>query len=83
MSSVLLRKPAGHIIEGATTVADTACCVHCGGHWVVQRGSGIARGFCMNCNGPYCGPGCQNCIPTEKMLETIERNHARMTRSWW
>lgn len=52
--------------------AKTLQCVHCGGHWIPRPGSGTVRGFCMNCNGPICGPGCAACIPTEQLLENIE-----------
>lgn len=30
------------------------------------------RGFCMNCNGPICGPDCAECVPLEQFLENIE-----------
>jgi hypothetical protein len=51
----------------------TLQCVHCGGHWVPQPGSGRVRGFCQNCMGPVCGPGCAACVPTEQLLENIEK----------
>lgn len=51
----------------------TVQCVHCGGHWVPQPGSGRVRGFCGRCNGPICGPCCQSCVPTEQLLENLER----------
>ena len=47
-------------------------CVHCGGQYPCQPGSGKVRGFCMRCNGPVCGPGCAECVPEEMMLEIIE-----------
>lgn len=50
----------------------TLQCVHCGGHWECRPGSGKTRGFCMNCNGPICGPKCRECIPHEKWLEIQE-----------
>lgn len=54
-------------------VATLQCC-HCGGHWVPRPGSGMERGFCMNCNGPVCGRDCAgSCIPVEQMLENIEQ----------
>lgn len=28
----------------------------------------------MRCAGPVCGPDCAECIPTEVLLENIERN---------
>lgn len=51
-------------------------CVHCGGQFPHQPGSGKIRGFCMNCNGPVCGPGCAECIPTELYLENLEHGRA-------
>lgn len=36
------------------------------------RGARI-RGFCQNCNGPVCGPGCAVCVHVEQMLENIEQ----------
>ena len=50
----------------------TLQCVHCGGHFPVQPGSGKVRGFCMRCRGPVCGPKCAECVPTEQLLENIE-----------
>lgn len=44
-------------------------CVHCQQIWIVQRGSGKKRGFCMNCMGPTCGSKkCNTCIPLEIAL---------------
>ena len=53
--------------------AATLQCVHCGGHWVPRPGSRRVRGFCTNCHGPICGPGCQQCVPAEQLLENLER----------
>lgn len=50
----------------------TLQCVHCGGHFPHQPGSGKIRGFCMRCNGPICGPNCQECVPWEAYLEILE-----------
>ncbi len=54
----------------------TLQCVHCGGHWVPRPGSGIQRGWCSRCNGPICGAGCVDCVPTEQLLENIEHGRA-------
>lgn len=54
--------------------ASTVQCVHCGGHFIPKPGSGIVRGFCCNCGGPICGPGCQACVPTEQLLENYEKH---------
>lgn len=51
----------------------TLQCCHCGGHWICQPGSGRIRGFCMNCNGPICGPSCATCIPTDLLLTNMEK----------
>lgn len=50
----------------------TAQCVHCSGHFLIQPGSGRVRGFCQNCMGPVCGPGCAACVHFEQLLENIE-----------
>ena len=72
-------KEAGEIIicgDGPETRQPTLQCVHCGCHWVASPGSGRVRGYCMNCNGPVCGPGCSKCVPMEQMLENIEQGRA-------
>lgn len=61
--------------------ADTLQCVHCGGHFVVNPGSGKIRGMCTRCAGPICGPGCKECVPVETYLEIMEgtRNPTAVT----
>jgi hypothetical protein len=54
----------------------TLRCVHCGGHWTVRPGSGRVRGFCQNCMGPVCGPGCAACVPVDLMLTNLEVGRA-------
>lgn len=51
----------------------TIQCCHCGGQWVPKPGSGIERGFCQNCNGFVCGPGCAACVNVEQLLDNIEK----------
>ena len=52
---------------------ETLMCVHCQMHWTIQPGSGMTRGFCMNCNGPTCGKKkCDACVPWEKAVEIRE-----------
>lgn len=68
------RKPSGAIMLDGIEVAHTLQCCHCGGHYVSVKGSGKRRGFCMKCMGVTCGSvKCDNCIPTEKMLDNIEK----------
>ena len=71
-----MRRPAGHILLDDKEVADTAQCVHCAAHFIVKKGSGKKRGYCMNCAGVVCGPQCAECVPYEKKLEAIERRDA-------
>lgn len=52
--------------------ARTLQCCHCGGHWVPRPGSGRVRGYCTNCAGPVCGPGCAECVPLEQLLRNYE-----------
>lgn len=68
-----VRNPAGAIFVDGQQVADTLQCVHCGGHWVPQKGSGKVRGFCRRCMGPVCGPQCAVCTPLEKWLDHVEK----------
>lgn len=51
----------------------TVQCVHCGGHYVPEHGSRKIRGYCMNCGGYVCGPGCEKCVPVEQLLENYEK----------
>lgn len=74
MASESLRQPSGHILRDGAEVADTRQCVHCGRHWIWQRGSGRKRGFCMQCMGITCGgPRCDPCLPLERRLELYEK----------
>lgn len=68
--AVLIMDPGSDkpILEAATVQ-----CVHCGGHWFPQPGSGKVRGFCTRCNGPICGPDCAACVPVEQLLENYEK----------
>ena len=53
--------------------AATLSCCHCGCHWVPVPGSGRVRGYCQNCAGFVCGPGCATCVPVEVYLENVEK----------
>ena len=69
----------GVILEGTREVADTTQCVHCGGHFVMVKGSGVTRGFCMCCGGITCGKReCSTrCVPLEAQLEHLEGKRNR------
>jgi hypothetical protein len=63
----------GYIIIDGKEVGETLQCCHCMRHWMVQRGSGVRRGFCVKCGGPTCGkPGCDQCVPAEARMELVE-----------
>lgn len=72
-------KKSGYLLvtsPDGTREADTAQCVHCQKIWVIKKGSGIERGWCMNCCGPTCGDkNCCNCVPFIKKIEDIERKN--------
>ena len=76
MRSNTKLRPAGTLTilgaSGETTESDLLQCVHCGGHFTLNPGSGKTRGFCMNCNGPVCGKSCEKCVPIEQWLENRE-----------
>lgn len=68
-------KEDGYLVGPDGNVAgETLQCRHCQAHWVIQRGSGKQRGFCLKCMGPTCGaPACESeCVPWEKMMERME-----------
>jgi hypothetical protein len=75
--SVSVRRPSGAILLDGQHVADTVHCVHCGGHFIMQKGSGIERGWCHNCNGMVCGRKCATCMPLEKMIDMAEAAGSR------
>lgn len=77
MNSSLVR-PSGHIITthpdtDRSEQLDTVQCKHCGRHWIWKKGSGNVRGWCFQCNGFFCGPSCEVCVPQEVLLDNIEQ----------
>lgn len=69
----MAKKEAGIIIIDGQQVASTKQCPHCGGHFIMKKGSGKIRGFCMKCHEVTCGAlGCCKCVPFEKKLELVE-----------
>jgi hypothetical protein len=65
-------KPDGQIIivgEGPVVEHDTKQCCHCGGHFIIRRGSGVRRGWCTRCQGVTCGgERCWECRPHAKLV---------------
>ncbi len=80
------RRPSGaflltHLDGVGDSNEDTMQCVHCDMHWSLALGSGISRGFCLNCGGATCGKElCETkCRPAEQLVEEIEaRGEARL-----
>jgi hypothetical protein len=77
MNELAVRRPAGHVIivgDGPKIERDTLQCCHCGGHWIVEPGSGRRRGFCLKCNAVHCGgPNCWVCRPHQRLIDTGSR----------
>lgn len=59
-------------VDGSTFEGETRQCCHCGGHWLIQPGSGKVRGWCGKCSAWFCSPSCMECIPYEKMLDIMD-----------
>lgn len=60
----------GAIFVDGVQVASTVQCCHCGGHFVMEPGSGRTRGFCLKCMRLTCGhPDCDECVPLERRRE--------------
>ena len=71
----------GTIALDGKCVADTLQCCHCNKHFIVEKGSGNRRGFCMHCMGPTCGDYlCDTCIPFEKKLDLFEKGKIKVLR---
>ena len=71
----------GPTLPGQAAEGDTHMCPHCMGHWRIQIGSGIQRGWCAQCNGPTCGQRkCLPCIPWERAMEVHERKQNNINR---
>lgn len=69
MRGTLISTP----IDGGKVVqSDTVQCVHCQAVWQWKPGSGKTRGFCLKCNGFFCGPQCEACVPIEQVIENLE-----------
>ncbi len=63
----------GIIIKDGSVVATTKQCCHCGNHFIMVKGSGVKRGWCMKCHAITCGKiECCICVPFEKKLEQAE-----------
>lgn len=81
------RRPGGFIIitseSGPAVEFDTRQCCHCGGHFIVEPGSGTKRGWCYPCGQVTCGrEACDRCLPTERLMERIEAKATRAMRGY-
>lgn len=71
-------KIAGNVFTDGRETGETVQCVHCARHWIIVKGSGRVRGFCMNCGGITCGSKeCNVCVPWQKKLELEEKRNLR------
>jgi hypothetical protein len=69
----MAKREAGIIVIDGQQVGSTKQCCHCGGHFMMVKGSGKLRGWCMKCNEVTCGKfDCCKCVPFEKKLELVE-----------
>jgi len=69
-----MEKASGYIFLDGKETQETRQCVHCGRHWIYERGSGRKYGFCMNCMGIHCATEeCCICIPWQKKMDLIEK----------
>lgn len=67
------RRPGGVLLADGKEIADTKQCCHCGMHFIMVRGSGKRRGYCMNCGDITCGSqACSPCMHFMKKLELYE-----------
>lgn len=74
-----VRNPKGTIFIDGRESADTMQCCHCGAHFVMERGSGKKRGWCMLCSDMTCGKKrCDECLPFEKRLELYEKGKIKI-----
>ena len=78
MHEVTARHAHGYGImtgaDGKVEEHDTLQCCHCAAHFIVRRGSGTKRGFCMKCMAVTCGsPQCMVCLPMEKQIDLAEK----------
>lgn len=71
------RNKRGAVVVDGNLVGETLQCVHCSYTWAVQVGSGIKRGWCLDCKGPLCGKkNClEACTPFEARLDLTEAIH--------
>ena|SRR5579863_8235138 len=71
--ATLPRHEDGGIMVNGVQSGSTIRCCHCGGHFMVVRGSGKVRGFCRRCMKPTCGdPHCDPCAPFLARLDEAE-----------
>lgn len=68
------RKASGFILMDGVETASTLRCVHGGEHFISIKGSGTKRGWCMKCDGVFCGPQHAACCHWEKKIEDFEQS---------
>ncbi len=69
----MAKREDGVILLDGQQVGHTRQCCHCGKHFIMIKGSGVLRGWCMKCSRITCGTiECCKCVPYEKQIENIE-----------
>lgn len=63
-------------LDNNDVMRDTQQCVHCGGHWIIARGSGRPHLFCVKCGGDTCSkPEClRQCYPETKRHDDMAKH---------
>ncbi len=69
-----MSKEDGVLLLNGQQVGSTKQCCHCGKHFMMIKGSGKLRGFCLKCRKITCGcVECCTCVPYEKQIENLEK----------
>lgn len=74
-----VHKPAGVVLvtdfDGKLIENDTKQCCHCGGHFIVVKGSGKPHVHCGRCAADTCSnPRCMSgCYPIQKRFDDVEK----------
>ena len=75
------RREDGAILFDGQQVGSTFMCRHCNAHFLVETGSGKARGWCTHCGGPTCGkPQCGQCKHFLKWMDEVEKRASYAAR---
>lgn len=78
------HKPSGYFQastgDGIRIEGETHACCHCQYTWEYKPGSGIRRGWCLNCNTFMCGRG--ECVAQQKRILASFPDKTRSCMPW-